>query len=323
MCSRIGKYGLVRQSNFLIILLIVADVSAQQPSKDEPGLTANYMVDHPVANRWCPPIRSTFFEAVRDFSIVGRRRIRHRPNGGYGLPVVDRVADQHLLHVGADLGWYQVGEPVFAVADGIVRISYGPPQGDDAPQKSGDQALLWGNYVVIEHRVSEDEYVTAIYGHLGADRMVHVGDSVSAGQQIGTIGRNHRRINGGFKPHLHFGIRSGRLIEIGATFAVFQINGQNRSIKLQAVLDAEIEVELSDPSLRLGQLELNGKVFDFDYRDGKIFAPSAMLWSVPSRPGFELVGYSLSIEGWNDPVAFLREQAADTNPAPFRLNPGR
>jgi hypothetical protein len=57
---------------------------------------------------------------------VGGHRFRQKANGGYGLPVVDKVGDKHLIHLGADLGWYQVGEPVFAVAAGVVRISSGP-----------------------------------------------------------------------------------------------------------------------------------------------------------------------------------------------------
>jgi len=28
---------------------------------------------------------------------------------------------QHLLHLGSDVAWYQVGAPVYAIADGVVR----------------------------------------------------------------------------------------------------------------------------------------------------------------------------------------------------------
>ena len=133
---------------------------------------------------------------------------RHRPNGGYGLPVVDKIGDQHLLHVGADLGWLQVGEPVFAVADGVVRLSTGPvfdekrkpgaARSENARSEGADKQslhLTWGNLIVIEHHVAVDRYVTAIYGHLGANRLVQLGGTLFArGSRLVPLGGNTPRL---------------------------------------------------------------------------------------------------------------------------------
>ena len=49
------------------------------------SLPKKYTLDYPVVDQCCPPVRSTFVEADRSFSVVRGRRFRHRPNGGYGL----------------------------------------------------------------------------------------------------------------------------------------------------------------------------------------------------------------------------------------------
>src|SRR5437868_6795143 len=90
-----------------------------------------YPLSYPAAEQFCPPVDGFFDEVQRTFDRAGGRAFRHQPNGGYGLPVVDKVGGVNLLHLGADVGWYRVGEPVFAVANGIVRVSQGPVQLED------------------------------------------------------------------------------------------------------------------------------------------------------------------------------------------------
>ena len=301
-----------------VILLFAADVGAREPAPRESRFPDNYTLDYPGVDRCCPPVRSTFFEADRTISVVRGRRFRHKSNGGYGLPVVDQVDGQNLLHVGADLGWHQVGEPVFAVAGGVVRISTGPDIKDP-----GDKAarvhtqMSWGNFIAIEHRFGADDYVTTIYGHLGIDRRVDAGDVVSAGQQIGTIGRKHLRINGGYTPHLHFGVREGRNAEVGSVLLRLNVDGRSCSLTLAALGRESIEVRLTEGAVPRIDLRLNGRRFDVETRDGKMIAPAALLWEI-QRPGFALVGYAPSSDGWRDPIRFLRAHNADTNPAPFQ-----
>jgi murein DD-endopeptidase MepM/ murein hydrolase activator NlpD len=300
-----------------LILLFAANAGAGDPTERETRFPDNYILDFPSADQCCPPIRSTFFEADRTMSVVRGRRFRHKSNGGYGLPVVDKVDGKNLLHVGADLGWHQVGEPVFALANGVVRISTGPDT--KAPRDKASRvpaAMSWGNFIAIEHRFGPDDYITTVYGHLGLDRLVEAGHVVSAGQQIGTIGRKNHRINGGYTPHVHFGVREGRNAEIGSALLRVNMAGRSSELTLTALGQDSIELQLPERSVPLAGLQLNGRHFDVDTRAGKLSVPATLLWEI-QRPDFALVGYALSTNGWKDPIRFLRAHNADTNPAPF------
>ena len=302
--------------------------------RPEPSVPEKYLVDYPPAERFCPPVRSFFFEVVRTVEIVRGHRVTHQPNGGYGLPLKQKVDGKHLLHLGADVGWYRVGDPVYAVAAGVVRASDGPDSNaDEQESETGDRAgrrrpsgqpkMQWGNVVSIEHRLPSGEYFTTVYGHLGSDRLVEAGDVVEAGQPIGTIGRKHPRINGGFDPHVHFAVRQGRLAEPGCTLMFLQVDGRTHPLKLVAAEEDEMEVEL--PAEVSGSSVIwDGRAYPLTRRGDRSFLPARLLWAVKSRPGFEIVGYGLGAEDWADPVAFLRRHGADHNPAPFRgPEPGR
>jgi len=302
--------------------------------RPEPGVPETYTLDYPPADRFCPPLRWFFFEVVRTVDSIRGRRVTHELNGGYGLPAKERIEGEHLLHLGADVGWFRVGEPVYAVAAGVVRVSDGPGlNADERESDSEDRAgrrsssprpkMQWGNVVTIEHRLPGGDYFTTVYGHLGSDRLVKAGDVVEAGQPIGTIGRKHARINGGFDPHLHFAVRRGRLAEPGCTLMTLRVAGRTHSLKLVAVEEDAMEVEL--PAELSGSYVIwNGRSYPLTRRGDARFLPARVLWAVKSRPGFEIVGYGRSLEGWPDPVAFLRRHGADRNPARFRgPEPGR
>ena len=303
--------------------------NAGEPAEPRNDVPEKYVLDYPTAERFCPPIRSAFVEAEQSFGVVRGRRFTYKPNGGYGLPVIDKVEGKNLLHAGADLGWYQIGEPVFAVAAGVVRVSSGPtPEEKDTKdkKKSAPAAdpkprgqppdLSWGNVVMIEHRLPNGEFFTTICGHLDHDRRVAVGDVVQAGQRIGSIGRKNPQINGGFNPHTHFGVRKGRNAEVGAVIMRMRINGEAYPIKIAALQEDFVELDLPDSMPRLDSIRLNDVPFPFQERDGKRCLPAKILW-VTRRPDFPLVGYELKLDAWHDPLAFLREHQADTNPAPF------
>ncbi len=298
---------------------IEGDQARPADAPPQPATPEKYVVDYPSAEAFCPPVETFFYEVVRNFEVVRGRRFTHQPNGGYGLPVVQRVGEKNLLHLGADCGWHRAGAPVYAVAAGVVRVSEGPELSSAKRKRTGAnaaaaQTLHWGNLIVIEHRTQDQKYFTTIYGHLNTKRFVEQGDVVEAGQQIGTIGRKHRYINGGFDPHVHFGIRDGRLAEPGCTLLTARYQGQSRPIKLAAVTSDEIEIRVpADVPAPSGV-----GTFQITARDGKYFLPARMLWTLRTRPGFELVGYGLTTDGWHDPTAFLRQHHAEHNPAPFQ-----
>jgi hypothetical protein len=292
------------------------------------GVPNAYPLDYPAADRWCPPVRNAFVEAAQTLSVVRGRRFRHQPNGGYGLQILEKEGDQHLIHLGADLGWHRFGEPVFAAANGIVRRSLGPTP----PEKASDEQptrtaapkdMIWGNLVVIEHRIEsagETQYLTTIYGHLGSDRRVKAGDIVTAGQQIGTIGRKHANINGGYDPHLHFGIRQGRAAEIGAVLMHLHVDGHSVPLRIKTLDQDQVSLELPTAAGRDLRVRIAGEAFTFKAQEDIHVAPARILW-LASFPEFPIVGYGLSTTGWLDPVPTLRSFQADTNPAPFRLVP--
>lgn len=86
------------------------------------------------------------------------------------------------------------GDPVYSIAHGVVVFS------DD--YKKG-----WGNVVILRHAYRERNgqiaFVDSLYGHLKV-RSVRLGQQVTRGQMVGTIGCGPYRM---YSAHLHFEIR--------------------------------------------------------------------------------------------------------------------
>lgn len=106
----------------------------------------------------------------------------------YHYPYIGRITSRYgprrgRAHQGLDMS-LKVGDPVYAVFDGKVRLS----------KAAGN----YGNLVIIRHNNGLETY----YAHL-SERSVQMGDWVVAGQQIG-LGGNTGRSTG---PHLHFEVR--------------------------------------------------------------------------------------------------------------------
>ena len=103
----------------------------------------------------------------------------------YHYPYIGRITSRYgprrgRAHQGLDIA-LKVGDPVYAVFDGKVRLS---------------KALgNYGNLVIIRHNNGLETF----YAHL-SERSVQSGDWVVAGEQIG-LGGNTGRSTG---PHLHF-----------------------------------------------------------------------------------------------------------------------
>ena len=272
---------------------------------------AKYRIDLPVATRLVPPVRSTFVEVTKTVERINGKAFRHPLNGGYGYRLKNPVTKKTMLHVGADLGWYRVGEPVYAVADGVVRISrpglLARAKAAGVTPKLPPGAMLWGNFLAIEHRLKNGAYVTTFYGHLADKRLVNAGDVVKAGQQIGSIGRQSRAINGGYKPHLHFGVAYGRKLEKGRTLTTLRIGATVIPVNVVDFTNEWIELDLGPAKSRAAGLKFSsgGQTWLVEQRNGKHVLPAAIMWSLET-PAFQLIGYSNSKEGYLDPVKFLR-----------------
>lgn len=87
-----------------------------------------------------------------------------------------------------------LGDPVYAIADGVVTLA-------------ADVATGWGNVVLTRHAYRDPasgkvKFIDTLNGHLDKI-MVKQGQIIKRGQQIGTIGTNR----GMYPAHLHFEIR--------------------------------------------------------------------------------------------------------------------
>lgn len=129
-----------------------------------------------------------------DFSTCGRWLERYPPNGCYDFK--DTTPQKNpLYHTGSDM-MAPVGTPVYAIADGIIKIKSSNGWGIGT-EGANNKALL------IEHKTMGGIVFRAIYGHITTSK--NAGDSVKAGDQIGAIGPWP---NGN---HLHFGILASGL----------------------------------------------------------------------------------------------------------------
>lgn len=87
-----------------------------------------------------------------------------------------------------------LGDPVYAIADGVVTFAHNVKVG-------------WGNVVLTRHAYRDPatgqvKFCDTLNGHLDSI-MVKQGQQIKRGQQIGTIGTNF----GMYPAHLHFEIR--------------------------------------------------------------------------------------------------------------------
>ncbi len=125
------------------------------------------------------------------------------PSGNSAIAPTYRFGDDYhglyLVHHGVDMD-NPAGTPVLAAADGEVVFA-----GSDAEQAIGLHPNFYGNVVVLKHNPTAMGFpLWTVYGHMETVT-VHVGQTVKAGEIIGTVGS--RGIATG--PHLHFEVRLG------------------------------------------------------------------------------------------------------------------
>ena len=117
-------------------------------------------------------------------------------------------------HTGDDLNGIggmnsDLGDPVFAAADGLVIYAGEPSPG-------------WGNTIIIGHRVEDGRLLHTMYAHL-QNILVAVGTPVARGHKIGTVGT----ANGYYPAHLHFEIRESDGVDIGGGYSMLPLNRLN------------------------------------------------------------------------------------------------
>ncbi len=113
------------------------------------------------------------------------------PNGYYGASRTNRPATD-MIHKGLDLAAAR-GEPVFSMTAGTVRTGFDPPV------KQGGNG--GGSFVAVRVAGAPHEI---LYMHLDSVN-VSTGQSVDAGQQVGTAGSSGAENSG---VHLHIQIQT-------------------------------------------------------------------------------------------------------------------
>ena len=130
-------------------------------------------------------------------------------------------------HTGDDLNGIggmnsDLGDPVFAVADGTVLYTGEPSSG-------------WGNIIVVGH-MTEKGQIHSMYAHL-QEVLVVVGTPVARGQKIGTVGT----ANGHYPAHLHFEMREADGVDIGAGYSMYPLNRHNPSKTIADLRGAPVD----------------------------------------------------------------------------------
>jgi hypothetical protein len=128
------------------------------------------------------------------------------------------------MHLGDDLNGIggensDLGDPVFAVADGRVLVAR-----DGGPG--------WGNVIIILHAYKENaarRYIQSYYGHVQT-MLVAAGEDIHRGQQIATVGTG----GGKYLAHLHFEMREFITPFLGAGYRKDTRGWLNPSAFIQA-----------------------------------------------------------------------------------------
>ena len=104
-------------------------------------------------------------------------------------------------------GWgYHVGEDA---CGGAGRAVYASGEGTVMYSARTPDSYRWGNLIMIEHTNPDGGKAVTLYGHLGDNRAVAAGQTVSRGQLIGYTGPSFSAANGNWSAHLHFGVHPG------------------------------------------------------------------------------------------------------------------
>lgn len=163
-----------------------ATISPDKPTNQSGGSQATEKVQNLSSGSTAPsraeaasPVPANKETAQTDFIKPAAGSI----SSGFGYRTFD-----HEFHPGIDIA-NSAGTPIVAAASGIVFRAY--------------QSTSYGNCVMISHMIRGQIYTT-VYAHMSA-YSVQTGQSVSQGQQIGTMGATGEA----FGTHLHFEIYQG------------------------------------------------------------------------------------------------------------------
>ncbi|MEK7469167.1 MAG: M23 family metallopeptidase [Planctomycetota bacterium] len=159
----------------------VRAVAPEYVAKPNPRMGGANAAAYPVASKWAFPLCAWGKEEV---------------NGSL-QPFANLRQNGTVYHTGQDVGCCLDGAGYYAIAEGIVKFVH---TGSDM-----------GTLIVVEHNAG-DGVECAVYMHGGDTVFVKVGDKVSSGQLLTTMGLSYSIENGGHFAHLHFGLYPGAFV---------------------------------------------------------------------------------------------------------------
>ena len=203
----------VRTASFLVLLAVAgvavlllrqpteldADSPLPMPTHGEPDhrfhfLSAWETAQIPQALRFDPPLGSDHsglvYNAQKFWEMNDKRGGRHTGDDLNGIGGMNT----------------DLGDPVFCTADGLVIYA-------------GESSPGWGKVVIIAHRAADGRALQSMYAHLHRID-VSLGALIPRGGKVGIVGT----ANGFYPAHLHFEMRTGDGVDIGAGYAAVPLN---------------------------------------------------------------------------------------------------
>lgn len=161
---------------------------------------SNSLVENNIAqNDW---VRSEFTQPISRAS----ERITKKPFGIFVTPQNSPVQPERFsgYHTGTDFEIFadEIDQDVqvVAVCNGKIKVK--------------KWASGYGGVVVQDCSYNKDP-ITVIYGHLNLNSIQkNQGDSLTAGEKIGILGKDKSQETGGERKHLHLGIHKGNAINL-------------------------------------------------------------------------------------------------------------
>ena len=167
-----------------VMLLVFNDSDQSSQTCGTQTSTSGSVVAGPVS----PAAAEQPSQAAVAPSVPGRRSM---PLAEDTYTISDTFGARGGAHLGVDMAAAE-GTPIYAAMDGTV-VAAGPASG-------------FGNWIVIDSVDEQGQPVSTVYGHEWASGIgVHVGQTVTAGQQIGTVGSAGESTGA----HLHFEVVPG------------------------------------------------------------------------------------------------------------------
>lgn len=207
--------------NFLLLMVIlgVAGVSGFFIWRFTLGEIGKIHPDSPLPmpDGGVPDFRFHIFSAWEDAAIPKAVRFDPPMGSEHGALVYNAQKFWEMnekrggRHTGDDLNGIggmntDLGDPVFAVADG--RVVY-----------AGEPSPGWGKVVVVAHKTPDGRSIQSMYAHLHRIEAA-IGQLVARGGRIGTVGT----ANGFYPAHLHFEMRASDGVDIGGGYAAHPFN---------------------------------------------------------------------------------------------------